>query len=55
MTRVRTKLGGPNLPGDTLKLRGRVITAEADAVEIEVVGNNSWGNHVTATFTIRLP
>jgi acyl dehydratase len=55
VTRVRTKLGGPNLPGDTLKLRGRVLASDGDTVEIEVAGNNAWGNHVTATFTLRLP
>jgi len=55
VTRVRTKLGGPNLPGDTLKLRGRVVASEDDSIDVEVAGNNSWGNHVTATFTLRLP
>ena len=55
VTRVRTKLGGPNMPGDVLKLRGKVVSAENDAVDVEVAGNNAWGNHVTATFTLRLP
>ena len=55
VTRVKTKLGGPNLPGDTLKLRGRVTATAGDSVDVEVAGNNAWGNHVTATFTIRLP
>jgi hypothetical protein len=53
--RVRTKLGGPNMPSDTLKIRGQVVATEGNDVEIEVVGNNAWGNHVTATFTIQLP
>lgn len=52
---VRTKLGGPMLPGDTLKLRGRVVTIDAPRVEVEVAGDNAWGNHVTATFTLELP
>ncbi len=52
---VRLKLGGPNLPGDTLKLRGRVIGAESGVVEVEVAGNNSWGNHVTAKIKLALP
>jgi len=55
VTRVRTELGGPNLPGDTLKIRGKIISIDVNTVELEVVGNNSWGNHVTATFTIQLP
>ncbi len=53
--RVRTKLGGPNMPGDTLKIRGKILAIDAQAVEIEVVGNNAWGNHVTAVLTIQLP
>jgi acyl dehydratase len=53
--RVKTKLGGPNLPGDTLKLRGKVVATEGSCADVEVTGNNAWGNHVTATFTIELP
>ncbi|MBW2496491.1 MAG: acyl dehydratase [Deltaproteobacteria bacterium] len=53
--RVKTKLGGPNLPGDTLKLRGKVVATEGKCADVEVTGNNAWGNHVTATFTIELP
>ena len=55
VTRVRTKLGGPNMPGDTLKIRGKVVALDGAAAEIEVVGNNAWGNHVTATFSLTLP
>lgn len=55
VTRVRTKLGGPNMPGDILKIRGKILAIDGNGVEIEVVGNNAWGNHVTATFTIQLP
>lgn len=55
VTRVRTKLGGPNMPGDTLKLRGKVVATEGSAADVEVAGNNAWGNHVTATFTLELP
>lgn len=52
---IKTKLGGPNMPGDTLKLRGQVVGTEGQRADIEVAGNNAWGNHVTATFTIELP
>jgi acyl dehydratase len=54
VTRIRTKLGGPNMPGDTLKIRGKVVATEGHSADIEVAGNNAWGNHVTATLTIRL-
>jgi hypothetical protein len=52
---VKTKLGGPNMPGDTLKLRGKVVATEGKRADIEVAGNNAWGNHVTATFSLELP
>ena len=55
VTRVQTKLGGPNMPGDVLKIRGKVVAAEGDSADVEVTGNNAWGNHVTATFSLRLP
>jgi len=55
VTRVRTKLGGPNMPGDVLKIRGKVVATDGDMADIEVTGNNAWGNHVTATFSLRLP
>ena len=55
VTRIRTKLGGPNMPGDTLKFRGEVVAMDGNTADVEVVGNNAWGNHVTATLTIRLP
>ncbi|MAE96758.1 MAG: acyl dehydratase [Deltaproteobacteria bacterium] len=50
------KLGTPNLPGDTMKMRGKVTEAGADGtVVVEVVGKNSWGNHVEGTVTVALP
>ena len=52
---IKTKLGGPNLPGDTLKIRGKVQEAKDGRVAIQVNGNNSWGNHVSATVTVELP
>ncbi len=55
MKGVKLKLGGPMLPGDTLKIRGTVKSAESGSVAIEVSGDNSWGNHVTATVTVELP
>jgi len=52
---MKTKLGGPNLPGDTLKIRGKVQEAKDGIVAIQVTGNNSWGNHVSATVRVELP
>lgn len=52
---IKTKLGGPNMPGDTLKIRGKVAEAKEGRVAIQVTGSNSWGNHVSATVTVELP
>ena len=52
---LMTKLGGPNMPGDTLKLRGKVQEAKDGVVAIQVTGNNSWGNHASATVKVELP
>jgi acyl dehydratase len=52
---MKTKLGGPNMPGDTLKIRGKVAEAEDGVVAIQVTGNNSWGSHVSATVKVELP
>jgi acyl dehydratase len=52
---IKTKLGGPNLPGDTLEIRGKVQEAKDGVVAIQVTGNNSWGNHVSATVRVELP
>ena len=55
VTGVKVKLGGPNMPGATLKIRGKVVAADDGRVDVEVTGENSWGNHVTATVTVALP
>jgi acyl dehydratase len=51
------KLGAPNLPGDTMKMRGKVAAADAASgeVDVSVVGSNSWGDHVTGTVKVALP
>jgi len=53
---VNIKLGTPNLPGDTMTLRGSVSEKDgADgSVVIEVTGKNAWGNHVTGTVKVAL-
>ena len=53
---VNIKLGTPNLPGDTMILRGSVTEKSAadGSVVIEVTGKNAWGNHVTGTVKVAL-
>jgi acyl dehydratase len=55
--KVAIKLGAPNTPGDTMKLRGEVTSVDADAgtVEVAVVAKNAWGDHATGTVTVALP
>ena len=55
--KVAIKLGAPNLPGDTMKMRGKVakIDAATGQVEIEVAAKNAWGDHATGTVVVALP
>ena len=55
--KLGVKLGAPNVPGDTMKLTGKVLEKdkEQSVVDVEVVGKNSWGAHVTAKVSIALP
>jgi acyl dehydratase len=55
--KVAIKLGAPNLPGDTMKLRGRVakLDAATGMVEVEVAAKNAWGDHATGTVIVALP
>ena len=57
ITSVAIRLGTPNLPGDTMKLRGTVKSVDPvkSTAEVEVKGANSWGNHVTGTVVVELP
>ena len=57
ITDMASKLGTPNLPGDTMKLTGKVISRDESTgvVEIEIAGKNAWGNHVTGTVKMVLP
>jgi acyl dehydratase len=52
---MKTKLGAPNVAGDTLKIRGVVQEARDGVVAIAVTGTTSWGNHLSATVTVELP
>ena len=55
--KVAIKLGAPNLPGDTMKLRGKVAKVDAaqGSVEIEVAAKNAWGDHATGSVVVALP
>ena len=55
--KVAIKLGAPNLPGDTMKMRGKVakIDAASGQVEVEVAAKNAWGDHATGTVVVALP
>ena len=57
LTGVAIKLGTPNLPGDTMKLSGRVTEKDepSGVVAVEGAGKNAWGNHVTGTVRVALP
>ena len=57
--RIAIRLGVPNFAGDTMRMTGRVTSAvQRDGegvVEIDVVGRNRLGEHVTGTVTVVLP
>ena len=57
LKKVAIKLGTPNSPGDTMKLRGEVTSVDAatGTVEVAVVAKNAWGDHATGTVTVALP
>ena len=57
LRKVSIKLGTPNTPGDTMKLRGEVTSVDATSgtVEVSVVAKNAWGDHATGTVTVALP
>jgi acyl dehydratase len=52
---VDIRLGAPNYPGDTMKMTGRVKEKRDGVLTIEIVGDNSLGNHVTGAVTLELP
>jgi acyl dehydratase len=54
---IAIKLGAPNVPGDTMKMKGTIKSKDdkAGTVEVDVVGANGWGHHVTGTVKVALP
>jgi len=55
LRRVDIRLGAPNYPGDTMKMRGKVKEKAGGVVTVEVTGANDLGHHVTGTVTLALP
>jgi acyl dehydratase len=59
LKRVNIRLGVPNYAGDKMRLSGTVkarrIERGENLVDIEVIGKNSMGNHVTGTVVVALP
>ncbi|MEU6016165.1 MaoC family dehydratase [Streptomyces sp. NPDC047515] len=56
LRRVAIRLGAPNYPGDTMVLSGTVTALGDDGTaEVEVVGTNALGRHVTGTVTVGVP
>ncbi|MGK5734228.1 MaoC family dehydratase [Streptomyces sp. URMC 124] len=47
LRKVSIRLGVPSHPGDVLVLTGRILSVDERTVEIEVVGTNRLGRHVT--------
>jgi acyl dehydratase len=54
---IALKLGVPNVPGERMKLSGRVTAKDerSGVVKVALVGKNSWGDHVSATARVALP
>ena len=55
LRRVDIRLGAPNYPGDTMKMRGTVKEKQDGCVTVAVSGANDLGHHVTGTVTLVLP
>lgn len=55
----KIRLGVPNYAGDTLTLRGTVVRVHdapgGTTLDVDIVGRNCLGNHVTGTVTVLLP
>lgn len=49
VNRIQLRLGAPNYPGDTMRMRGEIASIGDDQVEVSFKGSNSMGNHVTGT------
>jgi hypothetical protein len=53
---VSIRLGAPNYPYDVMRMKGRVTSKNEDGtIDVDVVGSNSLGDHVTGTVKLELP
>nr|WP_211229339.1 MaoC/PaaZ C-terminal domain-containing protein [Nakamurella lactea] len=55
ITKLSTRLGVPNFPGDTMTLAGEVVGKQDNLIEISVRGTNGAGSHVVSQVSVRLP
>ncbi|MDH2388305.1 MaoC family dehydratase [Streptomyces sp. HNM0663] len=55
LRKVAIRLGAPNYPGDTMVLRGTVVSVADGEVTVRVTGVNGVGAHVTGTVTMSVP
>jgi acyl dehydratase len=55
MTRLSTRLGVPNFPGDTMTFTGEVVGKDGDTIRVAVRGTNSKGPHAVSEVALRLP
>jgi hypothetical protein len=57
--RIATRLGGPAIPGKSLRFRGQVLSESATGderlIEAVVTADNDLGNHLTATVEVSVP
>ncbi|MEV1026952.1 MaoC family dehydratase [Streptomyces sp. NPDC050264] len=59
LRKVAIRLGVPNYPGDTMVLTGTVVEVadegDSETAQVQVVGKNGLGSHVTGTVTVTVP
>lgn len=53
---INIRLGAPNYPGDAMTFTGTITEHDpaSGRVEVQVVGTNSLGSHVTATVSLTI-
>ena len=55
LRKVKVRLGAPNHPGDTMTMRGSVVSVSGSRVELAVTGTNNLGPHVSGSVVLDLP
>jgi len=56
VNKIAIRLGAPNYPGDSMTLTGEVVSVDAGTgrVELEIIGENRLGKHVTGSVVVTL-